>query len=104
MGGVNVRHQKIAGDSARRCLCVVLIAAMACRSEPSRSMGSTNAQVGAAPANGEVDLAADDGQWTRPAKDYASTRFSALTEINTTSVRNLRAIATFSTGALRGHE
>ena len=38
------------------------------------------------------------------AKDYASTRFSGLTEINTANIRSLRAIATFSTGVLRGHE
>jgi PQQ-dependent dehydrogenase (methanol/ethanol family) len=104
MGGVNVRHQKIEGDCIRYLLCVVALAGTACRSEPSRSLGSTNVQVGTAPANGEVDLPADDGQWIRPAKDYASTRFSALTEINSSNVKTLRAIATFSTGALRGHE
>jgi len=80
------------------------IAIVACKPEPSRSAGSVNVQRGPAPAGGEVELAADDGQWVRPAKDYASTRFSALTEINATNVRNLRPIATFSTGALRGHE
>jgi PQQ-dependent dehydrogenase (methanol/ethanol family) len=61
-------------------------------------------QKGAAPANGGVDLAADDGQWIRPAKDFASTRFSALTEINTSNVKNLKSVGTFSTGVLRGHE
>jgi len=81
-----------------------IVASTACRPEPSRSTGSTNAQTGTAPANGEVDLPADDGQWIRPAKDFASTRFSTLTEINTTNVKNLRPIATFSTGVLRGHE
>ena len=84
--------------------CVAGIALAACKPEPSRSTGNVNVQRGAAPANGEVDLAADDGQWVRPAKDYSSTRFSALTEINTANVRNLRPIATFSTGTLRGHE
>jgi PQQ-dependent dehydrogenase (methanol/ethanol family) len=76
----------------------------ACKPEPDRSTGSTNVSTGAAPAQGTGALPADDGQWVRPAKDYASTRFSGLTEINTTNVRNLRTIATFSTGALRGHE
>ena len=86
--------------------CTMAIALAACKPEPSQSTGSVNAQRGPAPAaaSGEVDLSADDGQWIRPAKDYASTRFSALTEINTTNVRNLRPIATFSTGTLRGHE
>src|SRR5215208_6131821 len=84
---------------------VALIGSAACRPEPSRSTGTTNAQTGSAPiANGDVDLAADDGQWVRPAKDFASTRFSGLAEINTTNVKNLRTIGTFSTGVLRGHE
>lgn len=50
-----------------------------CRPESSRSQGSTNVQRVPAPANGEVDLSADYGQWVRPAKDFASTRFSGLT-------------------------
>ena len=86
--------------------CVAGFAFAACKPQQSNSTGSVDVQRGPAPATaaGEVDLSADDGQWVRPAKDYASTRFSALTEINTTNVRNLRPITTFSTGALRGHE
>ena len=47
---------------------------------------------------------AEDGQWTMPAKNYASTRYSGLAEIDTANVRNLRQAWTFSTGVLRGHE
>ena len=83
---------------------MIALAVTACKPEPSRATPSVNAQTGAAPANGEVDLGADDGQWVRPAKDFASTRFSALSEINTTNVKNLKSVATFSTGVLRGHE
>ncbi len=39
-----------------------------------------------------------------PAKNYASTRFSTLTEINTENVKNLKLAWTFSTGLTRGHE
>jgi len=46
----------------------------------------------------------DDGQWPMPAKNYASTRFSTLTDINTQTVRNLKLAWTFSTGLTRGHE
>jgi PQQ-dependent dehydrogenase (methanol/ethanol family) len=46
----------------------------------------------------------DDGQWTRPAKDFASTRFSKLDEITPASVRQLGVKVTFSTGFVRGHE
>jgi PQQ-dependent dehydrogenase (methanol/ethanol family) len=83
---------------------LALAIGIACKPEPSRSTASMTVQTGPAPANGEVALAADDGQWVRPAKDYASTRFSALIEINTTNVKNLKSIATFSTGVLKGHE
>jgi lanthanide-dependent methanol dehydrogenase len=46
----------------------------------------------------------DDGQWIRPAKDYASTRYSSLDQITTSNVRNLTLSFTFSTGMTRGHE
>ena len=63
---------------------VSVVAAMAsgCKPEPSRSTGSVNAQRGAAPTGAQAALPPDDGQWVRPAKDFASTRFSGLTEIN----------------------
>ena len=44
------------------------------------------------------------GEWTIPAKDYASTRFSELDQITAGNVRGLRLAWTFSTGVLRGHE
>jgi PQQ-dependent dehydrogenase (methanol/ethanol family) len=55
-------------------------------------------------AGGAAAGAADDGQWTMPAKDYASTRYSGLAEITAENVRGLRLAWTFSTGVLRGHE
>jgi lanthanide-dependent methanol dehydrogenase len=47
---------------------------------------------------------ADDGRWVMPAKNYASTRFSELAEIDTDNVRRLGVAFTFSTGVERGHE
>lgn len=47
---------------------------------------------------------AEDGQWTMPAKDYASTRYSGLSQINPGNARSLRPVWTFSTGVLAGHE
>src|SRR6266513_4907666 len=47
---------------------------------------------------------ADDGQWTRPAKDYASTRYSKLAQINAANVGALRVAFTFSLGVNRGQE
>lgn len=46
----------------------------------------------------------DDGQWVMPAKNYASTRYSTLTEINTSNAANLKLAWSFSTGLTRGHE
>jgi alcohol dehydrogenase (cytochrome c) len=53
---------------------------------------------------GAIAAEAEDGQWVRPAKNYASTRFSGLTEITADNARNLRLAWTFETGILRGQE
>ena len=46
----------------------------------------------------------DDGQWTLPGKDNAATRYSALTQITAANAPRLRAVWSFSTGVLGGHE
>ncbi len=45
-----------------------------------------------------------DGEWTMPAKDYSSTRFSKLAEITPANATRLRPVWTFSTGVLAGHQ
>ncbi|HXV01144.1 MAG TPA: PQQ-dependent dehydrogenase, methanol/ethanol family [Caulobacteraceae bacterium] len=47
---------------------------------------------------------ADDGQWTLPAKNTASTRFSTLAEINPANASRLRLDFTFKTGLGKGEE
>ncbi len=47
---------------------------------------------------------ASDRTWTIPAKDFANTRFSPLSDIGVGNVSQLRVSFTFSTGVLRGHE
>src|SRR3954464_4971820 len=50
-------------------------------------------------------VADDDGDhWTMPGKNFASTRFSPLRDINIDNVKDLKVELTFSTGTLRGHE
>jgi lanthanide-dependent methanol dehydrogenase len=44
------------------------------------------------------------GEWRIPAGDYAHTRFSPLSQINTSNVGNLKVISTVQTGVTRGHE
>ena len=51
-----------------------------------------------------VKLEGEDGQWIMPAKNYASTRFSGLNQINAANVKNLKVAWTFSTGSDRGEE
>jgi len=46
----------------------------------------------------------EDGQWTMPAKNYASTRYSELDQINTENAKNLQVAFTFSTGVNKGQE
>ncbi len=53
---------------------------------------------------GAIASEAEDGQWVRPAKNYASTRFSGLNQITAANVKDLRLAWTFETGVLRGQE
>jgi glucose dehydrogenase len=46
----------------------------------------------------------NDGEWPMAARDYASTRYSALNQITPANVRNLKVAFTFSTGVDRGQE
>jgi PQQ-dependent dehydrogenase (methanol/ethanol family) len=46
----------------------------------------------------------DDGSWQMPARDYANTRFSRLSEITGANVGTLKVAFTFSMGITRGQE
>lgn len=90
--------------------CALLPLATACREarrgedavaqRPPPRVAAWRAPAGDERANAERE----DGQWLRPAKDNAGTRFSALTQIDTANAGRLGVISTFSTGVLRGHE
>ncbi len=51
-----------------------------------------------------VRLSQDDTQWVMPAKNYASTRFSRLDQINADNVGQLSLAWSFSTGTTAGFE
>lgn len=55
-------------------------------------------------ASAQIQNQPDDGQWIMAAKNYASTRYSTLDQINTTNVSSLKLAWTFSTGLTHGHE
>src|SRR5437016_14651732 len=48
--------------------------------------------------------AQEAGQWTMAGRTYDLQRYSPLTAINKTNVKNLKAAWSFSTGVLSGHE
>ncbi len=85
-------------------ILLVLFLAVGCR---TRTPDEQQTAKGTGPLNGKVGLAelqADDGQWVMPARNYASTRYSGLQQINAGNVGNLKVAWTFSTGVLNGHE
>ena len=51
-----------------------------------------------------ADQTEDDGQWIRPAKDFASTRYSTLNQITSENIKQLKLAWSFSTGVNRGQE
>ncbi|MFN2532575.1 MAG: methanol/ethanol family PQQ-dependent dehydrogenase [Pyrinomonadaceae bacterium] len=69
------------------------------------SPGSFPNRVQTSPTGAQQAVAeTEDGQWIMPAKNYASTRFSGLQDINTGNAKDLKLAWSFSTGVLRGHE
>jgi PQQ-dependent dehydrogenase (methanol/ethanol family) len=60
---------------------------------------------GIASANdGLAKLIANPDNWAMQAGNFANQRYSTLSQINKSNVKNLQAAWTFSTGVLRGHE
>jgi len=90
----------------RGLLIAVLIVCAGCNREKVGRSFPFLQRYQASPSAGTniVQLQADDGQWIMPAKNYASTRFSGLTQINTQNAKNLKVAWTFSTGSERGEE
>src|SRR5687767_4966703 len=90
------------------CACVAVLGA--CDRRNDRTMGESKARETALATAGKAgeaaygDASVDDGQWTMPAKNYASTRYTALAQITPANVGGLKVVSTFSTGVLRGHE
>jgi glucose dehydrogenase len=69
-----------------------------------RTSGLAFAVLAPAFAFGQIQNQPDDFQWPMAAKNYASTRYSTLDQINASNVSSLKLGWTFSTGVTRGHE
>ena len=89
--------------SAAIFACGLLLAAACTRNNPPTQQSGQN-QVLTAPTGATIAVEPEDGQWTMPAKNYASTRFSGLQDINTGNAAALKLAWSFSTGVVRGHE
>ena len=85
----------------RRALALALAG---CGRKPTAPPPPKQVAVSPGGSGATATIPAEDGAWTMPAKDYASTRFSGLDEIRPDNVANLKVAFTFSTGVNKGHE
>ena len=79
------------------CLAATLtLAATGCRKQTLDTAAPESARaIGGTMSGDPTLLQQDDGQWVMPARNYASTRFSGLDEINAQTVRRLGVAWTF---------
>src|SRR3954470_9779948 len=91
-----------------RCIRIggALLVLVGCSRSPDRPMhpGRHTASLPARVSVTAASDSADDGQWIMPARNYASTRYSSLSQISAQNVGQLKLAWTFSTGVTRGHE
>ena len=80
------------------------LAGAGCGHAQSPQTASTSTATNASGTPGQNPAPDESGDWIRPARDFASTRFSALARITPESVKQLGVTSTFSTGLVRGHE
>jgi PQQ-dependent dehydrogenase (methanol/ethanol family) len=93
----------------RTVVLALLVSAAACGRDSvphrERAAQAFGAAVGSrAAAEPMLPRGAGRGEWTIPARDYGSTRFSPLDQITAANAKDLRLAWSFSTGVLRGHE
>ncbi len=73
------------------------------REEIGHALAAPTPEAGHIAAN-SANAPQDDGQWTMPAKNFASTRFSSLTEITAGNIKSLTPEFTFSLAVNKGQE
>jgi PQQ-dependent dehydrogenase (methanol/ethanol family) len=99
---------------------VMLVGVAACRTEQSvpQSAKTTDSLPKAQMASLSGNVASDSvaalptgststqgsGEWWMPGRDFASSRYTGLNDINVSNVKDLKVATTFSTGVLHGHE
>ena len=108
MSPPNANTTPFAPTTLLHCFCALAVVACSGTKTPNET-GRGPAAASPTPEAGRSNGGAiaqqnEDGQWTMPARNYASTRFSGLNEINAGNVKNLRLAWTFETGILKGQE
>src|ERR1043165_4967057 len=104
------RFRPVAFLSRNQILLLTLIIftlslSLSCGRKPSEQQSQNpSTQQTSLPTGALSPNETEDGQWLMPAKNYASTRFSGLDQINTENAKNLKVAWTFSTGVNRGQE
>jgi PQQ-dependent dehydrogenase (methanol/ethanol family) len=104
---IDVRASDARTSVFRYALLVAIGIGAACREESSPALEARVRDPGVratALARAPTWTPAEDGRWSRAAKDFASTRYSALDEINVSNVRDLKPAFTFKTGVEKGEE
>src|ERR671926_161243 len=102
---IEVRQKASSSSLVLRVLVALLILqTVSCSSNQNAPTPTPTPTPLIGPTGARAADAQEDGQWPMPAKDYASTRYSSLGEINTGNVQNLKVAWTFSVGVNRGQE
>jgi PQQ-dependent dehydrogenase (methanol/ethanol family) len=85
---------------------VAVLLTLACGGDRAAAEAPPSAAASPSPPGSPGRIAAPDdtGDWVRAAKDYASARYSSLTDITRDNVSQLGVKLTFSTGVAAGHE
>ncbi|HYV82193.1 MAG TPA: PQQ-dependent dehydrogenase, methanol/ethanol family, partial [Pyrinomonadaceae bacterium] len=99
-----MKHNLSVGFRGAAIVACGFLLVAACNKQNSPLKQSAPNQVLTAPTGATIAVEPEDGQWTMPAKNYASTRFSSLQDINTGNAAALKLAWSFSTGVVRGHE
>lgn len=99
---VRYRMRNVGSRAASVCAVLSMAACSTIERDAPRYVHAGEV-AGSAPG---VQLISDlpNGEWRLPAGDFANTRYSPLSQIDTSNVGGLRVISTFSTGIPRGHE
>src|SRR5579859_6251192 len=94
-------HQGARVRGTPRVHLFLLLLVLACRGNlPARKSFPLLERYSAPPAvkTDLLQMQIDDGQWTMPGKDYTSWRFSGLSQINASNVKDLREVLVGNSG------